>query len=180
MVHVLTATLRLVKKKGKNCRLFHPPMCHSSLQERKCTRKNCKFMHIKGTSRTQAGPEPESQNQSQSRPAAPQAPEPKPPLQSAAPQPSANPGSTTITGGNSFLDIIKAMQDQFAQMNSRLQHLDENYQRLCYQLPGPGHPLQQKYPAMQPHFPTQPLPLQPTMGQYLPYPNGLVGSRQVV
>ena len=166
-------------KKGNNCRLFHPNMCYSSLRERKCSRDNCKFMHIKGTARTEAVPTQNqrqsrpsasvpTQNQRQSRRSATQATEPE------SRQVPTNINRTTILNGDSFLEVIKAMQDQFSQVTCRLQQLDDNYQRLCYQLP--GFPVQQKYPAMQPHFPARPVTLQPTMGQPLPYYTGPVGS----
>ena len=38
---------------GDQCELFHPKMCHSSLRQRKCIDPACKFMHVRGTKRTE-------------------------------------------------------------------------------------------------------------------------------
>ena len=38
--------------KGDNCELFHPKMCHRSLRDRTCINPSCKFMHVKGTKRS--------------------------------------------------------------------------------------------------------------------------------
>jgi len=40
-------------KKGEQCNLFHPQMCHSSLRQRICIDPSCKFNHVRGTKRTQ-------------------------------------------------------------------------------------------------------------------------------
>ena len=39
--------------KGENCELFHPKMCHKSLQDGICINPSCKFFHVRGTKRTQ-------------------------------------------------------------------------------------------------------------------------------
>ena len=38
--------------KGASCTLFHPQMCHRSLREKICLRTECKFMHVRGTRRS--------------------------------------------------------------------------------------------------------------------------------
>ena len=39
--------------KGETCELFHPKMCHRSLRDRTCINPSFKFMHVKGTKRTE-------------------------------------------------------------------------------------------------------------------------------
>ena len=36
-------------KKGENCSKTHPKLCWMSVEQKKCTRQNCKFYHIRGT-----------------------------------------------------------------------------------------------------------------------------------
>ena len=144
--------------KGSSCRLFHPSMCHSSMQERNCTRENCKFMHIKGTQRSTGEP---TQSTNQGRSDVNQKTSPQPPQQSSAQNKDA-----PISNSQSFLDIIKVMQEQLSQVTSKLQQLDDNYTRLCYQQM--GYPFQMKYPPTHIPPPTRPLNLQ---GQVLSFPN---------
>ena len=44
--------------RGENCNFFHPQICHSSMRERECLRENCKFMHLRGTKRSEDQPLP--------------------------------------------------------------------------------------------------------------------------
>ena len=37
--------------KGKNCDLYHPPICRDSFQYRICNKENCKMQHLRGTKR---------------------------------------------------------------------------------------------------------------------------------
>lgn len=39
--------------KGEACDLFHPQMCHRSLRDRTCINPSCRYMHVKGTKRSQ-------------------------------------------------------------------------------------------------------------------------------
>ena len=45
-------------KLGKKCRWFHPRMCSSSMNQRTCFNPECKYIHIKGTSRVQPNHQP--------------------------------------------------------------------------------------------------------------------------
>ena len=36
-------------KKGKECDYYHPPLCKDAMRTKKCNRKDCKFLHMKGT-----------------------------------------------------------------------------------------------------------------------------------
>lgn len=38
--------------KGNNCEMFHPRMCHQSLQSRECLTMDCPLRHVRGTQRT--------------------------------------------------------------------------------------------------------------------------------
>lgn len=40
-------------KSGANCEYFHPIICKHSLSRRVCTNKDCTFVHLKGTKRTE-------------------------------------------------------------------------------------------------------------------------------
>ena len=37
--------------RGKNCKFFHPVLCKFSVKKRICTKKDCTFVHLKGTAR---------------------------------------------------------------------------------------------------------------------------------
>ena len=38
-------------RKGKNCEFLHPVLCKYSLRNRRCTNKECTFVHLRGTKR---------------------------------------------------------------------------------------------------------------------------------
>ncbi len=45
-------------KRGESCEYYHPALCRSSVQSRRCTKKKCTFVHLKGTRRKDVGPQP--------------------------------------------------------------------------------------------------------------------------
>ena len=154
-------------RKGTNCNLFHPSMCYNSMRERQCFRENCKFMHIKGTKRSEdeatgnQGTYPPAAQQNQTR--KPLQPQPRSNSQNQSHNPSSN---------SPFLDMMKSMQDQISQLSSKLQQMDTNYHSLCYQQL--GYPPHMRFPLpMQAHQ-----LMKPPIGQMgsMPYPNQTVNN----
>ena len=113
--------------KGENCRFFHPRLCNASVRNRTCINKNCKFLHLRGTKRsgdeetsalTTTGPSQKPRN-----------------IPDIRQQVVGNPaGSAGPTASDSFLDHMKAVQHQMAQIAARLQQMDTNYLDMQQQL----------------------------------------------
>ena len=38
-------------KKGKSCDFWHPRLCSNSMKDKRCTKANCTFFHLRGTIR---------------------------------------------------------------------------------------------------------------------------------
>ena len=114
--------------RGENCRFFHPQMCHASLQDRVCLRENCKFMHVRGTRRSDREEENAANlnslqdntkrnfNKSNSNS-----------LNISSNQrnnyQTANPPPANAT---TFLDSIKALQDQMVLLTTRMQQMEDS------------------------------------------------------
>ena len=156
--------------KGNRCDFFHPKMCLRSLKERICLRVDCKYLHVKGTNRT----DPSSQINSNDR------------IVNMTPQPSRavpnlmevnirpNPPTQPKTLTNSlnaqpfqeyFLEQMKFIRDQMTQFGNKIQQLDVNFSRLNLQQHGNTNPVQ-SYPTQTPIGQTQPQYSQPQF--YLP------------
>ena len=156
--------------RGDNCRFFHPSMCHSSLRDRTCLRDNCKFMHVKGTRRDETySPDPQARQSSQ-RPfeesrVFPNQSDRHQQTHRSTEQPRNSNGDASF----SFLEHLKAIQEQMSHMTSKLQQLDANYHNLCFQ--NQGYPIALKHPLMQ-----KPITNQPQMGQQMAYSHQALGS----
>ena len=112
--------------KGTSCTLFHPKICHTSLRKRTCFREDCKFLHIKGTKRTQEQQESEvanrvNQNQEQHRITSTQAR----PLREIRQE------ASNSNQGN-FLDI-RELKEQMNSISGKLREIDLNYSLLLQQ-----------------------------------------------
>ena len=149
--------------KGTNCNLFHPSMCHASMKDRKCLREDCKFMHIRGTKRS------ENEVVDKQITAPPAAQQVQTENVRNVSSTNSNPNSNTT-----FLEMMKTMQDQISHMASKLEQVDANYRSLCCQQL--GYPPQLRYPyPMQLHPQMKPSAGQPAMGS-IPYHNQTVNS----
>ena len=130
-----------------------------------CLRENCKFMHISGTRRTEHPNPPNETNEYQNV---------------SSENPSRNPGRTTpiprratpnqrnrdlptstVPAETSFLDSIKALQEQMALLTGKIQQMEVNNAHWSHhQLQGYSVP--PRYPL---HPPISYQPLLPTQGQ---------------
>lgn len=167
---------------GTDCQFFHPSACFSSLKTRKYLNENCKYFHIKGTSRPQhdQGDQigPLEQNSSSQR------------------QTPANGGQnqreqTHATRRNEanhsvsdpFLGHLKNLQDQMLLITNKLQLLDSGFSNFCLQQQGCQPPL--RYTSVP--YQSKPLPhqasvfhqLQSLQEQMTP-PQGVSGSLQTI
>ena len=161
-------------KRGESCYFFHPQLCFSSLQSRTCLREDCKFVHIKGTRRSDAPPpssRPGTQTAQQAQPIhqTSQRNGRHPQMQVFANQQTSQENAQKIfspqigqsnTQYGSFLDQIKTMQEQMTFLTSKIQQLDQGYSNLCLQPPGfnlpyrhPGLLAQGKQAIYQPVYP---------------------------
>ena len=158
--------------KGENCRLYHPSMCHSSVRERKCLRENCKFMHVRGTQRTETNP-PEARY-GQNLPHITRGDGNSQYQNESTQQPNHSTNHPrTYSEQRPFLEHLKAIQDQMSQMSLKLQQLDTNYGNWCLQQQ--GYPWTPKYPLMQ-STQLKPLAREPPIGQQMAYPNQAMGN----
>ena len=158
--------------RGENCRFFHPQMCHSSLQERLCARENCKFMHIKGTRRSEQQAAHEDNGGVRQNPAdrGRNASRNAPAHQS---RNSAAQDSNKATD-NAFLDCVKALQVQMATLTAKIQQMDANYSHLS--LHQQGYPLAMSYPQLKPVGTQFPYPYQPSPQTQVQLPAAPAGS----
>lgn len=151
--------------RGKNCKFFHPSICHSSMKEKKCFRENCKFMHLKGTNRELQSEDDPSRHNSR----IPAEDRNTPDIRKRnwpAPGVDIRPNNSSSNMETSFLDQMKVMQDQMSQIASRLQLIDTNYQHLCLQQQ--GYPLSLRYPVPPPVG--KQMINHPQMGQQMAFP----------
>ena len=159
--------------KGNRCDFFHPKMCLRSLKERICLRVDCKYLHVKGTNRT----DPSSQINSNDRIVnmTPQPSRAVPNLMEVNIRPNPPPQPKTLTNSLNaqpfqeyFLEQMKFIRDQMAQFGNRIQQLDVNYSRLNLQQQGNTN-LVQSYPIQNQIGQTQSQYSQPQF--YLPSPH---------
>ena len=149
--------------KGSSCSLFHPQMCYRSLKDRICVRSDCKFMHVKGTKRS----EPQEVNEPSAN-YVPVSLNRNPTNRQETRGVGNEPTSQAVRSlsstqhSNSFLEHLKKLEEQLATISSKLQQLDRNYAHLSQQQSKP-HPINSPYqplpPQYYPHLPPPPLSL---------------------
>ena len=160
--------------KGNQCTGFHPQMCHRSLKERICSRRDCKFMHIKGTKR--------HEEQANETPPSPERLMSIPPSQLIQRDVLSHnvPQSTTSKSGPQSDDrvfgMMKTMEEQLSRITTKLNQLDQSYQQLSHQqtptYPPTSGKSQSPPISSTPNFLYQIPPQVP----YFPYPQPLMGQ----
>ena len=108
-------------------------MCHRSLNDRICTRTDCKFMHVKGTKRTD--PEENNMRSANFEPLPHSAARPllSPPSVPVHPPPQDRSSSIVAQTQTSFLSHLSKLEDHLAKMTTKLDHLDSKYTYLSQQ-----------------------------------------------
>ena len=140
-------------KNGTKCKFLHPQMCMNSLRKGKCLTQNCKFRHIKGTTRhetdgkAKVSSPTEASNLSQSQQTADETKNKNAPEQ--------------VLNNNHFLDAIRLLKAELlSEMDKRLdkvagaQPVQPRQQQILYypqQLPPNQPPQPTQLPQQIPH-----------------------------
>ena len=137
-------------KKGKQCKDFHPNLCRDGLRFKLCTNAECRFIHIKGTKRTE--PSREMRNPDESTHTYQQYEEHE--------QPEYN---RSTNDHNHFLGVLNNLkQELFQMMEQKLSHYVPPPHRIMTPPPiqqtPPTAPLQMYQPQFNPFMPTYQTP----------------------
>ena len=138
---------------NNQCRLFHPKMCNSSLRDRICYKADCRFIHIRGTKRTRTSSTSSSErvrNMSEGG-------------HNQRPSGSASGARTGTEPTPPFLEQLKIISAQIAQLANKVQDLEKRQSHPQPQVPHPQPPTM-AYQQMQ----TQPFIHQPLHYQPVP------------
>ena len=140
--------------KGQYCDYFHVKMCFNSLNQRVCTKQECRFSHIKGTKRSE-------ENLSTYEQQVPNHPGNVGNVSSSeAPtsERSSNPNAWNPPSEHPFLLITKQLSAQIATMQQQ-----QNFILNKIQLSHPQHPHQPQQQVSNPHQPQPPQQVPPNL-----------------
>ena len=118
--------------RGSQCRSFHPKMCQLSLRERICSREDCKYMHIRGTRRSEPTQPQQDQGQRQQGEGVRRNNSSRPENQPVSVRKTLYTENSQNQG--SFLEL-KELKDQMALIHKKLEQTDLNFNLVLQQLP---------------------------------------------